>query len=796
MRTAGGWRGGVVLALALGLGGCAASNAFRKGEGEAKKGNWDLAVARFTLAASKDPDNIRYHMALDQAKIEASRVHAKEAAKHLAAEELDKAVEELQIASRYDPSNRSIADDLAAAKEKVLQHEEEQKARSGIQAMKARAQAARLPTPVLSPRSPVPITLKFADQSLQKILDSLGKLSGVNVVYDQDFRDKRTSIDIANVTFEEALNQIALVNHLFYKVLDENTIIIVQESAAKHRTYDDRVIKTFYLENAEVNETLTIIKTVAGLTKAVGNPTLKAITVIGTPDQIALAERIVEANDKAKGEVLVEVQILEVNRNTLKQYGIKLSNYQVSATFSPTGAAGETANGTTSVRANILSSLNVADWVVSVPSSVILDMLQTDSGAKILAAPRLRAAEGKKTSLNIGQEVPIPVTTFTATQTGGTGAFTPATSFQYRTVGIKLELTPQVNIGGDVTLEMVAEFSALGADRNVGSTQNPENVPTFLTRNMTGILRIKDGETSLVGGLIQHNEQDNTTGVFGIQSIPLLNKLFSSHQKTNDDQEVLLSITPHVVRAPKLTEKDLTALYVGTEEAPRVKRSLFGEPEPEAAPPTQPTPTTSGSPPPSGAAAPPARQPAGAPQTPAPGSNAPMPQASPAPVSGGPTPQASPAPTLPSVPIPAPPPAAAATAPSVRVIFSPPQVRLSPGESGAASIVAFGATGLTAVDVNLTFDPSVVEAVDVSPGALLTLDGASVQREQDLGSGHIHARFIRAAPATGSGAVVTVQFHALRAASASVSAESITLTTSAGDVQASPPAPCRIEVTQ
>lgn len=759
MKTLAGKSGagiGLAAALALGLAGCAASNAFRRGEGEAKKGNWDLAVARFELAASKDPDNIRYHIALEEARIQASRVHAKEARKHIAAEELDKAAEELGIASRYDPGNKSLTDDLKDVKDKLAEREDEQKRRSGLSAMKARAQAARIPTPVLSPRSPVPITLKFADQSLQKILDSLGKLSGVNVVYDQDFRDKRTSFDVSNVTFEEALNQLAMVNRFFYKVIDENTIIVVPESPAKHRSYDDVVVKTFYLENAEVNETLSIIKTVAGITKAVGNPSLKAITVIDTPDKVALAEKIVEANDKAKGEVLVEVEILEINRTVLKQYGIKLSNYQAQATFSPTGAANEISNGLTNVRANILSSLNVADWVVSVPSTMILDMLQTDSGARILAAPRLRAAEGKKTSLNIGQEVPIPITTFTATQSGSS-TFAPATSFQYRTVGIKLELTPQVNAGGDVTLEMTAEFSTLGADRNVGTGQNPLNVPTFLTRNITGILRIKDGETSLVGGLIQRNEQDTLQGLFGLQSIPILNKLFTSRKKQSDDQEVLLSITPHVVRAPRVTEKDLTPLYVGTVETPRVNRSLFGEPEEETEAPT-----------------------------PAPGAAAPASGAPPATAPAQPAPP--PTQTAPAGP--------AAVARPARVLFSPPQIRLKAGETGAASVVVLGATGLMGVDVNLTYDSNVLTAVDVSPGSLLTLDGASVQAERDLAAGHIHAAFTRAAPATGSGAVITVQFHALRGGTATLSAESVTLTTAAGGEQAPPPAPCHIEVSE
>jgi general secretion pathway protein D len=780
MRAVAGRRGvgiGLVAALALALAGCAASSAFRKGESEAKKGNWDLAVARFTLATSKDPDNIRYHIALEQARIQASRVHAREAQKHLAAEELDKAAGELEIASRYDPANKSFSDDLKAVQEKIADREEEKRQRSGLSAMKARAQAARIPTPVLSPRSPVPITLKFADQSLQKILDSLGKLAGVNLVYDQDFRDKRTSVDLSNVTFEDALRELAMVNRFFYKVLDENTIIVVPESPAKHRSYDDVVVKTFYLENAEVNETLTIIKTVAGITKAVGNPTLKAITVIDTPDKVALAEKVVEANDKAKGEVLVEVEILEINRSVLKQYGIKLSNYQVQATFSPTGAANETANGLTSVRANILSSLNVADWVVSVPSTVILDMLQTDSGAKILAAPRLRAAEGKKTSLNIGQEVPIPVTTFTATQAGAS-TFAPATSFQYRTVGIKLELTPQVNAGGDVTLEMTAEFSTLGADRNVGTGQNPVNVPTFLTRNITGILRIKDGETSLVGGLIQHNEQDTLTGVFGLQSIPILNKIFTSRNKRNDDQEVLLSITPHVVRAPRVTEKDLTPLYVGTQETTRVNRSLFGEPEEETPPPTA-TENGGGAPPPTspgGAAAAP-------PPTPAPAAG----PAAPAQGAGG----AASTPGAPGTP-----PAPGAETRAARILFSPPQIQLKAGETGAASVVAFGATGLTGVEVNVTYDANAITAVDVSAGALLTLDGASVQAERDIGPGRLHATFTRAAPATGSGAVVTIQFHALRPGSATLTAESVTLTTAAGAQQAPLPAPCHIEVSE
>jgi general secretion pathway protein D len=762
-------RTGVAAAVALTLisAGCAGGNAFRSGKSEAKKGNWDLAVARLTLALDKDPGNIEYKLALQSARVEASRVHYKEARKQLAAENLDKAIEELEIAYKFDPSNKSAGDDLKLTREKVQKREEERQGRSELEMMKARAQAARVPTAVLSPRSPVPITLKFAEQSLKKILDSLGKLAGINIVYDADYRDKPWSLDVSNVTFQEALDQITMVNRFFYKVLDQNTVIIIPESPQKRRSYDDLLVRTFYLENADVNETLTIIKTVAGITKAVGNPTLGAITLVGTADKIALAAKIVEANDKAKGEVIVEVQILEVNRSVIKKYGLELSNYSAAATFSPTGAAGELSGGFTNVRANVLSSLNVADFVLSVPSTVTANFLQTDSGVKILASPRLRAAEGKKTSLKVGTEVPIPITQFTATQ-AGSSSFAPATSFQYRNVGVTLELTPKVNAAGDVTLEMSAEFSTLGDDRNVGTGQNPITVPTFLTRNVTGILRIRDGETSLLGGLIQGATRDSLKGVLGLQSIPLLNKIFTSRLKQKEESEVLISITPHVVRAPKVRERDLAPLYIGTEDAVKVAsvHALFGEPDPPA-PSAAPIAGVTGAP--------------GAPAKPAVTMPSPPPP-SPAPAAAAPTPPAS-----------GPAPAAVVDARRVRAICSPPEVRLKVGEVGSLAIVGLGAVGLTTAELSVRYDPALLEALDVSPGSLLTLDGVSVQAERNLESGRVRAKFTRATPATGSGALVTIQFKSLSAGSGALTVESLALTTPAGEERPDSPA-CRVEV--
>jgi general secretion pathway protein D len=750
------------IALSLAGSGCAARSAYRQGQNEARKGNWDLAVARLTAALQKDPENIDYKIALENARAQAARFHHAEARKHLAADELEKAVEELEIATKYDPGQRLAQDDLIRVQDKIRAREEEKKRLSEFEAMKSRVQAARVPVPVLSPRSPVPVAIKFTETSLEKILDTLGKLSGVNILFDEGYRDKKYTVNLTGVTFQEALDQITFVNRLFYKVLDQNTLIIVPESPQKRRTYDDFLLRTFYLQNADVNETLNQVKTLAGITKATANKDLGAITVIATPDKVALAERIVEANDKPKGEIMAEIQILEVDRTKVKDYGIRLSNYEVSATFSPTGASGEVdSSGFTHVRAQLLSSLNLADFVVNVPSTLFAKFLQTDTNARILAAPRLRAAEGKKTALKIGQEVPVPVTTFTATATGGTGTFAPATSFQYRNVGVNLELTPKVNASGDIALELTAEFSILGANADVAGT----TLPTFLTRSVNGILRLRDGETSLIGGLVQGRETTTMSGIIGLQSVPILNRIFTSTVKNIDDLEIVISITPHLVRAPRVSEEDLRSTYVGTEETvkvPSVRPPLFGTPEPAPGP-----------------------APRGAPR-PAPAPPAPLeapPTAAPSP---GP-PAVSPSPEPPEVPPP--------DARPITALFSPPEVSVRAGQTTALSLVVVGARDLRTVEAVFVYDPALLEAVDVAPGSLLTLDGSRVAVERTLESGRARIRFTRTVAAAGSGAVAVATFRGLRPGSWPIGVESLILATGvAADRPAAPP-PGRLVVT-
>jgi len=759
----------LVAALLLGTG-CAARMAYRSGQSEARKGNWDLAVARLTKACQKSPDNVGYRLALENARVQASRYHQQEAVKHLAQDELEAAADELDIAVKYDPANMAAADELVAVRKRILDREQEKQRLSDFDRLKKRSQAARIPVPVLAPRSPVPISLNFPDESLEKIFDALSKLSGVNILLDDQFHDKRVTLRLSGVTFEEALDQITTAYRLFYKVLDQNTLIVVPENAAKRRAYDDQLVQTFYLDNADPTEMLNLIKSLTPIKKSQVNKTLKAITLLGTPDELAMAARIVEANDKALGEVMVELEILEVNRTRLKEYGIELSNYQASATFSPTGADNEISDsGLVSTRAHLLSSLNLSDFVLSIPSTLLTKFLQTDGTVRILAAPRLRAAEGKKTTLTIGQEVPVPVTTIPVYNTAGGTPTAPATSFQYRNVGVNLDITPSITAGGEILLEIVTEFSALGEDRAVSADLV---VPTFLTRSVNGTLRVRDGQTTLIGGLLQQRETDTLKGIIGLQSIPVLNKIFTSTSKKNEESEVLISLTPHLVRAPRVTASDLESMYVGTQESIRVPgaRPLFG-PEPEEP-----------------------EEPEAAEPKPAPAPAAPQPEGAP-PSSPAPAPSSPPARATPSLPLPSTDQAEPASRPGAAVRLSPRTLAVGVGQNAVVSVVVIGASDLVGVDLTLAFDEGLLELAESGPGSLLTLDGASIGAQRQVEPGRIGIRLTRPTPTEGSGAVATFRFAGRAAGEGQVRIDSLTLLTSGGPaLPAGLPGPVPVKV--
>ncbi len=772
--------------------------AYRNGQKVSERGDWDLAVARFAKALEAAPQNIKYKIALENAKIQASRLHTDSARKQLQIGNLERALEEYGIAAGYDPSNKAATDDMAVLKARLAKIAEEKRELRELSAR--RPSDVTLPVPLLSPRSPVPIKLNMT-ASLEKVYQTLGTLAGVNVVFEPDMRDKDKTItsSLTGVTFQEALDQIGLINRKAYRVLDRNTILIFDDTNAQTRQrWDDQVMRTFYLENIEPKDVEAGLRAALGAqVKISKNDATNAITVISTPDEMALADRFFRSNDKPKGEILVEVEILEINRTKAKEYGLQLSNYQAGVELQPTGVEGEVSGGLTNLRAHLLSSLNASDWIVQIPSALFAKFLHDESIVKILSSPKVRAFEGKKATFNVGTDTPIPQFYpgyATAGQPGQTGGFGGTTSATYKTVGVNLEIDKaKVTATDEVTMEFKAEFSLIGEDKVFGVGLQQVNYPQFLTRKLENTIRMSDGVTAVIGGLLQGREASALKGALGLESIPLLNKILGGHTKRDEEIEILISLTPHILRAPNILPEDVDPLYLGLRNNLRIPgvRPLFG-PEEDASEDasTEESPAPSE---PAGMTAPPAplRPPSSSPLPPV----TPTPSAAPitAPITAV-EPDSSPV----SDPVPeglvrppSPPPAPAGSAVSDPALPAAPlasraawdrtEVQMRLGEVQRVAVNLFNARSLKEVAIAVRADGPVIEFVEIGPGQLLSVDGAQVLSERQLEGMRASAQFRRATPlAGGTGSVVFVGFRAARPGEVTIFVEGLFLSSGSG----------------
>jgi len=802
----------VVAALTVG---CGASRAHRSGQKHSEQGDWDLAVARFTKALQASPRNIKYKISLENAKIQASRMHTDKARRHVQTGSLERALEEYGIAAGYDPSNKAASDDMAVLKARIAKLNADKRQAKELSAR--RPQDASLPVPFLSPRSPVPITLRMT-ASIEKVYQTLGTLAGVNVVFDPDMQNKDRTItsNLSGVTFQEALDQIGLINRKAYRVLDQNSILIFDDTNAQTRQrWDDQVMRTFYLENVEVKDLEAPLRTALGAqTKVTKNDATNSITVISTLDEMALADRFIRSNDKPKGEILVEVEILEINRTKAKEYGLQLSNYQAGVELQPTGVEGEVAGGLTNLRAHLLSSLNSADWIVQIPSALFAKFLHDESIVKILSSPKVRAFEGKKATFNVGTDVPIPqfypgyAQTNQPGQTGG--GFGGTTSAQYKTVGVNLEIDKaKVTANDEITMEFKAEFSLIGEDKVFGTGANAVNYPQFLTRKLENTLRLSDGVTAVIGGLLQGRDARTLKGLLGLESIPLINKILGGQTRRDEEIEILISLTPHILRAPNVLPEDVEPLYLGLRNNLKIPgvRPLFGpeEVEPEVDPAQIQTPPGHvPMPVPGGASASPTPTPSGVATFPVAAPPAPTPTSlssveekddstkesekedvRPAPVPTAETPAAAPAATgspTPTLPL------------ASRSAWDRTEVQMKVGEIQRVAVNLFNARSLKDVSIAVRADSPSIEFVEIGPGQLLSVDGVQVLTERQIEGSRASAQLRRATPlAGGTGTVVIVGFRATRPGEATIFVESLSL--SSGTTQSAVPLAGAVRVT-
>ncbi|MEM7351328.1 MAG: secretin N-terminal domain-containing protein [Acidobacteriota bacterium] len=566
------------LLLLLLLAGCSGNSIYRKAQAAEAEGDWDQAVLSYLEAVRIHPDNIAYRAALMRAKIQAAQSHFRLGKQFREAGVLERAMVEYRRAVELDPSNQYAESELRKVVEELAAAKEGRTPRS-IAEMKDGVEGVQAQPPVLNPRSKEPIDLIFSEPaSVLDIYRALGQAFGVNVLFDPKLKDQEISIVLNEVTALSGLEILMrTVNH-FYKVLDEHSIIIADDTPQNRRTYEDQVIQTFFLDNAEVKDVMTMVRSLIGAKHVAANEQLNAIVLRDTADKVKVAEQIIRSNDKAKAEVVVDVELLQINTSTLQELGLSLSENRT--TISPNfGATGDDGTGGNSVRFSDLEFINENNWFITVPS-FFFDFAKSNGDAQALAQPKLRITEGEKGNLTIGDRVPIPTTTFNTNNQGVGGTIVPVTSFQYQEVGIKIEIEPRVHHNEEVTLDVNVEVSNI-ADFVTGS--GGQEQPVIGTRNIQTSIRLRDGETNFLAGLIRQEEGQTESGIPGLSDIPVLGRLFKRTSTDNRRTDIVLTLTPHVIRRASITERDLMPIWVGTEAnitfrggSPRVESNVSG----------------------------------------------------------------------------------------------------------------------------------------------------------------------------------------------------------------------------
>ncbi|HLQ12085.1 MAG TPA: secretin N-terminal domain-containing protein [Steroidobacteraceae bacterium] len=625
-------RMGVALAAAVLLASCASSRVHQQGLDDFDQGQYEVGLQKLQRAVASDPGNLGYRLDLnsrhDQAvqKLIAEADRARAAGDATAAEATYHRV--LAIENGNDRATRGlqgVADDMRHAQrvneaQADLQGGEFDQASALLRsvltedpgyapavALRARLDAARGPvtvTPRLRTRDNRPVTLQFRDAQTKMVFEVLSRQTGINFIFDKDVKsDSKTTIFVADVPIEQAIDLVLGQSQLARQVLSENMVLIYPNTDAKQKDYQDQIVRTFYLNTAAPKDVESLLKTVLDAKTLVINERANAIIMRDAPEVVRMAEKLVASVDLVEPEVMLEVEVLEITRTRMQQLGI---TYPSSAKLSmPSGLV-----------VNDLSKQNGS--TISVSSlSVTLDALKTTGNSNVLASPRIRARNKEKAKILIGSRVPVITTAVSSAGIGQTSIAN--TQVQYLDVGLTLDVEPTIYADNDVAIKLQLEVSSIVNTINVGDTRAYE----IGTRNVSTLLQLKDGETQILAGLIKDSDTHSASKVPGLGDIPIVGRLFSDHNTDKEKTEVVLSITPRIIRAKPRPSSDTTEFWFGTQSrsglaplgaAPAVLSVPAGGAGAAA-------PGPSGPPAPAGAASVPAL---GAPATPAPSVAAPV----------------------------------------------------------------------------------------------------------------------------------------------------------------------------
>ena len=544
------WQKLVVFTLAIASSSCATSHALRSGQIAEREQNYDAAVIAYTRAIQENPRDRDAQLSLERARLRAAQFHYNEGRRLSQNGEWDRALSEYQVAYEFNPTMGDIEREIRETREAIrLELSRPDDGLTELEALINRTRDASPDNLSLPEGIQLPDSVVFREASTRAVFSSLGQFGGVNILFDPQFRDVPISIDLRNTTFDTAIASVAATTQNFFRITAPLTVTIIPDTPNKRREYEQEIVRTFYLSHADVTETIDLLRLVIDLRRLAPVTATNSISIKDTPERIDAAAKLLKAIDKARPEVVIEVQLLEADRQTLREYGLQFANV---GTAGISAVAGLTQQSQTLDQVQRLGGSDV--FIADIPS-LFMRLIASDTSTRILANPHLRTADGVAATAAFGERVPVPVTTFSPIAAGGVSQ-QPITSFNYENIGVNIEITPRIHHNDEVSLALDVEIS------NISGTGFGD-LPQFGNRNIVTSIRLRDGETNVLAGLIRDDEREVLEGVPGFNRIPILGRLFGRNKTETQETDIILTLTPHVIRGIELEENDLLPFAVG-----------------------------------------------------------------------------------------------------------------------------------------------------------------------------------------------------------------------------------------
>jgi general secretion pathway protein D len=409
-----------------------------------------------------------------------------------------------------------------------------------------------------------PVTLRFRDTDIKEVLEVFARTAGVNIFTDEALQPKRITTFFQNLPLREAFNLILTANRLFAKKVAENTVIVVPDNPGKRQQYDELIVQTFYLTDADAKVVVNLVRTILNTRQVFVNEKLNALVIRETPEKIELARKVLEANDRGVAEVEIDLEILEIDRQSVQNLGVDLSprTYSVSLGFPTDMPIG-----------NVWSSIRFGSVVNITNPSLIINLIKNDGSTNIIANPTVRILDRQKARLLVGERRPFQISSISSVPSiAGTSTTTPTgavtttqTNVEYRDLGLKMTLTPTVHLNGEVTVELNFEISAAGAP--IAGISGGELLPPVNTRNLDTFIKVKNGETRLLGGLFQDVDSVANSKIPFLSDIPWLGRVFQSPSQERRRTDVLISLTPRIVKIMERPGPEIESFSSGTADS-------------------------------------------------------------------------------------------------------------------------------------------------------------------------------------------------------------------------------------